>query len=78
MCFSPPFCNDISKTVSIHILISKSIRCHGVGVDRGLTFSSDNRRHYSGRGEDDKDIILLNSYHHIVSHGIYSTISPIM
>ena len=49
-----------------------------VGVDRGLTSSSDNRGHYSGRGEDDKDITLLNSYHHKVSHGIYSTSRPIM
>ena len=37
----------------------------GVGVDRGLTSSSDNRGHYSGRGEDDKDITFLNSYHHL-------------
>ena len=31
----------------------------------GLTSSSNNRGHYSGRGEDDKDITFLNSYHHL-------------
>ena len=35
----------------------------GVGVDRGFTSSSDNRGHYSGRGEDDNNKTLLNSYH---------------